>query len=169
MAAGDSATEMGAKDLVIERVFDAPRERVFEVFTRPEHIQKWWGPKMVENPVAEFDARPGGAMFIAERDAGGATLYLAGVVREIERPSRLVFAFHYVNEKRERITPPARSGLPAAWADEIVTTVALSAEDSRTRVTITTHLSEEMLVWGSRAREGWAETLDKIGDVIAAT
>src|SRR5712691_9059122 len=129
-------------DLLIERVFDAPRERVFDVFTKPEHIQKWWGPKMVGNPIAEFDARPGGAMFIGERDPSGAMLYLAGMVREIARPSRIVFAFHYANEKRERISPPARSGLPATWGDEIVTTVALSADGPRTRARITTHLSD---------------------------
>lgn len=167
MAASDSVSEMPTADLVVERVYDAPRERVFEVFTKPEHIQKWWGPKMVGNAIAEFDARPGGAMFIGERHGSGAMMYLAGLVREIERPSRLVFAFHYANEKRERVSPPTRSGLPATWGDEIVTTVTLSAEGPRTRVTITTHLSGEMAVWGGRAREGWAETLDKIGYAIA--
>ena len=45
MAVGDSVGEAAAKDLVVERVFDAPRERVFEVFTTSEHIQKWWGPE----------------------------------------------------------------------------------------------------------------------------
>jgi uncharacterized protein YndB with AHSA1/START domain len=167
MAASDSVTEVPTKDLVIERVFDAPRERVFDVFTTPAHIQKWWGPKMVGNLIAEFDARPGGAMFIGERHESGAMLYLAGSVREIERPSRIVFAFHYANEKRERISPPDRSGLPATWDEEIVTTVTLSAEGPRTRATITTHLSDDMAVWGGRAREGWAQTLDKIGYAIA--
>src|SRR5438034_8725004 len=167
MAARDNVVEVPTKELVVERVFDAPRERVFEVFTQPEHIQKWWGPKMVGNPIAEFEARPGGPMFIGERHASGAMLYLAGAIREIERPSRLVFAFHYANEKRERISPPVRSGLPATWGEDIVTTVTLSAEGPRTRVRITTHLSDDMAVWGGRAREGWAQTLDKIGYAIA--
>ena len=122
---------------------------------------------MVGNAVAEFDPRPGGKLFISERGPDGAMLHLAGLVREITRPSRLVFAFHYANEKRERVSPPARSGLPVTWGDDIVTTVTLSAEGSRTRVMITTHLSDEMAVWGGRAREGWAQTLDKIGYAIA--
>jgi uncharacterized protein YndB with AHSA1/START domain len=155
------------KELVVERVYDAPRERVFEVFTKGEHIQKWWGPKGVGNAIAEFDARPGGAMFMAERLPSGPLFYIAGSVLEIERPSRIVFAFHYANEKRERITPPDRSGLPATWADEIVTTVMLAAEGSRTRVTITTRVTDEMAVWAGRAREGWAQTLDKIGYAVA--
>ena len=98
MGARDSVAEdMASKDLVVERVFDAPRERVFDMFTRPEHLQKWWGPKMVSIPVAEIDARPGGKIFIAERAPEGAMVYIAGVVREIERPSRLVFAIYFAN------------------------------------------------------------------------
>src|SRR2546430_1851997 len=122
---------------------------------------------MVGNPIAEFEARPGGTFFIGERHADGTMLYLAGLVREIERPSRFVLAFHYANEKRERVSPPARSGLPTTWGDEIVTTVTLFADGPRTRVTVNTHVSAEMAVWGERAREGWAQTFDKIGYAIA--
>ena len=51
MAARDNVVKMPIKELVIERVFDAPRERVFDVFTQPEHVQKWWGPKGVGSAV----------------------------------------------------------------------------------------------------------------------
>ena len=170
MAAGDSVAEVATEDLVIERVFDAPRERVFDVFTKAEHIQKWWGPKGVSIPVAEFDARPGGRIFIGQTlpdSTEDTMLYLAGVVREIERPSHLMFAFHYANEERERVSPSARSGLPRAWNDEIVTTVTLSAEGRRTRVTIIAHRSGVTALWRERAREGWGQTLDKIDAAIA--
>ena len=167
MAVRDSVNEMATEELMIERVFDAPRERVFDVFTKPEHIQKWWGPKGVGNPIVEFEARPGGAMFFGECVPGLPVFYLAGEVREIERPSLVVFAFHYANEKRERITPTERSGIPATWKGEIVTRVALTAEGSRTRVTITTRVTAEMQVWAGRARLGWAESLDKFGYALA--
>jgi uncharacterized protein YndB with AHSA1/START domain len=158
---------MATKDLVIERVFDAPRERVFDVFTQPEHLQKWWGPKMVGISVAEFDARPGGKIFMAERHLDGAIYYIAGVVREIERPSRLVFAIHFANEKRERVSPPARSGLGAVWDGEIVSNVTFSAEERRTRVTIRTERSGVTAEWSEGARYGWGESLDKLGHAIA--
>ncbi|TMG69962.1 MAG: SRPBCC domain-containing protein, partial [Chloroflexi bacterium] len=58
MAASSVADEVASKEIVIERVFDAPRERVFDVFTQPEHLQKWWGPKMFSVPISEFEARP---------------------------------------------------------------------------------------------------------------
>jgi len=161
MAARDNVVEMPIKELVIERVFDAPRERVFDVFTQPEHVEKWWGPKGVSNTVAEFEARPGGKIFIAERALDGATIYIAGVVREIERPSRVLYAIHFADAERRRVAPPAHSGLGDTWDDEIVTLVTFSAEGQRTRMTIRT-LSGFTAEWGEKARFGWAESLDKL-------
>ena len=162
MAARDNVVEVPTKELIIERVFDAPRERVFDVFTQPEHLQKWWGPKMVGIPVAEFEARPGGNIFIAERAPDGAMNYIAGVVREIERPSRVLFAIHFADVDGTRVAPPAHSGLGDTWDDDIVTLVTFSAEGRRTRMTIRT-LSGFTAEWGEKARLGWAESLDKLG------
>jgi uncharacterized protein YndB with AHSA1/START domain len=167
MAARDSVTEVPTKDLVIERVFDAPRERVFDVFTTPEHLQKWWGPKMVGIPVAEFDARPGGKIFFGERSLDRGMVYIAGVVRAIERPSRVIFAIHFADAYRRRVAPPAGAGLPDNWDGEIVSDVAFSAEGRRTRVTIRTLRSGVTAEWLEMARYGWGEALDKLGHAIA--
>jgi uncharacterized protein YndB with AHSA1/START domain len=165
MAARDSVAEGMAKELVIERVFDAPRERVFDVFTQPEHLRKWWGPKIVAIAFADFEAHPGGKIFIAERRPDGAMDYIAGVVREIERPSRVVFAIHFADADGRRVAPPAGAGLPENWDDEIVTLVTFSAEGRRTRMTIHA-LSGFTPEWGEMARLGWGESLDKLGIVV---
>src|SRR2546429_2627611 len=153
-------------DLVIERVFDAPRERVFDVFTQAEHVQKWWGPEMVGIPFAEFEARTGGKIFIAERGPDGATIYIAGVVREIERPSRVVFAIHFADADRRRVAPPARSGLGDTWEEEIVSSVTFSAEGRRTRVTVRVTRSGLTADFMEGARGGWGQTLDKLGYAV---
>jgi len=121
MAARDGVAKEVAKEIVIERVFDAPRERVFDVFTQPEHLRKWWGPKGMSVPIAEFEARPGGRIFLGQRAPDGAMHYNAGVVREIERPSRIVFTIYFADADRRRVAPPAGVGLPATWDEEIVT------------------------------------------------
>lgn len=167
MAARDSVTEVPTKEIVIERVFDAPRERVFEVFTTPEHLQKWWGPKMVSVPVAEFEARPGGRIFLGQRGPDGATLYIAGVVREIERPTRIAFAIHFADERKERVPPPSGVGLPGSWQGEILATVTLVAEGQRTRVTVRQSLLSLSAEWGEMARAGWGQSLDKLGYAVA--
>jgi len=166
MAAGDNVAEVPTKELVIERVFDAPRERVFDVFTQPEHLQKWWGPKRLSVSTAEFEARPGGKIFLGQRGPDGATHYNAGVVREIERPSRLVFTMYFADADRRRVAPPAGTGLPRTWDEEIVTLVTFSAEGRRTRVTIRT-LSGFTAEWAEKARLGWGESLDKLGYAVA--
>jgi uncharacterized protein YndB with AHSA1/START domain len=166
MAARDNVVEVPTKELVIERVFDAPRERVFDVFTQPEHLQKWWGPKRLSVSTAEFEARPGGKIFLGQRGPDGATHYNAGVVREIERPSRLVFTMYFADADRRRVAPPAGTGLPRTWDEEIVTLVTFSAEGRRTRVTIHT-LSGFTAEWAEKARLGWGESLDKLGYAVA--
>src|ERR1700738_831901 len=118
---------------------------------------------MVGISVAEFDARPGGTLCLGERYLDGAVIYLAGVVREIERPSRLVFAMHFANEKRERVSPPALSGLGGAWDGEIVSDVTFKAEGQRTRVTIRNERSGVTAEWSEKARYGWGQALDKLG------
>ena len=165
MVATDSVV---SDDVVVERVLDAPRERVFDAFTKAEHLQKWWGPKMAGVAIAEYDARPGGKVFLGERYPDGSMVYLAGAVREIERPSRLVFAIHFANEKRERVAPPVHAGLGAAWVGEIVSTVMFSAEGPRTRVTIRTERSGVTAEWSEKARYGWGESLDKLEAFIGS-
>ena len=166
MAARDSVTEVPTEEIVIERVFDAPRERVFEVLTTPEHLQKWWGPKLIGVPVAEFEARPGGQIFLGERGPDGATHYVAGVVREIERPTRIAFAIHFANERKERVPPPSGAGLPGIWQGEIRATVTLVAEGQRTRVTVRQSLWSLSAEWGEMARAGWGQSLDKLGYAV---
>jgi uncharacterized protein YndB with AHSA1/START domain len=153
-------------DLVIERVFDAPRERVFDAFTQPEHLQKWWGPKTVSVPVSEFDARPGGKIFLGQRGPDGAMHYNAGVVREIDRPSRLVFAIHFADADRRRVAPPPGTGLPDTWDADIVSSVTFSAEGRRTRVTIRVSRSGVSAQWIEGARMGWAQALDKLARAV---
>jgi len=167
MAASDNVVEVPSAGLAVERVFDAPRERVFDAFTKAEHLRNWWGPKMNSILFMEFDARPGGKILLGERGADGAVHYIAGTVREVVRPSRLVYGIHFADADGTRVAPPAMTGLPATWTDDIVTLVELAAEGTRTRVTIHT-LSGFTAEWAGKARYGWAESLDKLEAVLAS-
>jgi len=78
MTGSDTATE-----LVITRVFDAPREQVWKAWTDPEHFKKWWGPEHFTAPVSEIDLRVGGTYFNCMRSPDGKDYYTTGVYREI--------------------------------------------------------------------------------------
>jgi uncharacterized protein YndB with AHSA1/START domain len=79
------------RELVIERVFDAPPELVFQAWTQPAHLARWWGPKGFTNPVCEVDLRVGGAWRIVMRAPNGVEYPGGGIYREIVVPERLVF------------------------------------------------------------------------------
>jgi uncharacterized protein YndB with AHSA1/START domain len=86
------APESAAKrEVVITRVFDAPRGLVFKAWTDPKHMAQWWGPRGFTNPICELDARVGGAWRIVMRSPAGIEYPCGGVYREIVEPERLVF------------------------------------------------------------------------------
>jgi uncharacterized protein YndB with AHSA1/START domain len=80
-------------EIVITRLFNAPRHLVFEAMTRPEHIKRWWG--MLDEgysvPVCEVDLRVGGKWRFVNRMPNGETVAFRGVYKEIKAPERLVF------------------------------------------------------------------------------
>ena len=80
------------RDIVIVRSFDASRETVFDAWTKPEHVARWWDPSRVPLAGCEIDLRPNGAFRFEHRGADGPGHVFAGVYREIARPARLVFA-----------------------------------------------------------------------------
>jgi uncharacterized protein YndB with AHSA1/START domain len=83
------------REIVTERVFDAPRERVWAAFTDPELIPRWWGLRATITVVDELDLRPGGAWRFVEHNSDGTSAGFRGVYREISEPERLVYTFEY--------------------------------------------------------------------------
>jgi uncharacterized protein YndB with AHSA1/START domain len=85
-------TTPSEQEICLTRLFDAPRELVFEAMTKPEHVKHWWGHlgEGYSVPVCEIDFRVGGAWrFVNRHPKGDAVFY--GVYREIVPPSRVVF------------------------------------------------------------------------------
>jgi len=81
-------------ELTITRVFDAPRELVFEVWTNPDHLAKWWGPTGFTTESCTVKLEPGGGWRMCIRNAAdGSEHWARGAYREIDRPARLVFSF----------------------------------------------------------------------------
>jgi uncharacterized protein YndB with AHSA1/START domain len=84
----DAAT---ARELVITRVFDAPRSLAFRAWTGPKHVAQWWGPHEFTNSVCELDVRPGGAIRIHMRGPNGTVYPMTGIYLEVVESERLVF------------------------------------------------------------------------------
>jgi uncharacterized protein YndB with AHSA1/START domain len=96
----------GDLELIIERVIGLPAEQLFELWTDPEHLRHWWGPKdEAGRPVAvifrEADLREGGAWRVGLRAPDGKEYWQHGVYRAIVRPSRLAFTFTWESDDPE--------------------------------------------------------------------
>jgi uncharacterized protein YndB with AHSA1/START domain len=78
------------REIVLTRIFDAPRAAVFEAWTKAEHVKHWWDPSGVPLSACEIDLRPNGAFRWVNSAHGGEHTF-AGTYREITAPARLVF------------------------------------------------------------------------------
>ena len=81
------------QDLVMERVFDAPRDLVWKVITDPERITNWWGPHGYTTTVEEMDVRPGGRWRFIQHTTGGEDVPFKGEYLEVVPPERVVQTF----------------------------------------------------------------------------
>jgi uncharacterized protein YndB with AHSA1/START domain len=83
------------QDLVMERVFDAPRELVWKVITDPKRVSDWWGPHGYTTTVVEMDVRVGGRWRYIQHTTGGEDVPFKGEYLEVVPPERLVDTFIY--------------------------------------------------------------------------
>jgi len=84
-------TESADREIVARRVFDAPRELVFKMWTDPQHVAKWWGPKGFTNTIHEMDVRPGGVWQFVMHGPDGVDYKNKNVFIEVVKPERLVY------------------------------------------------------------------------------
>src|SRR5262249_7722912 len=125
-----------AADLVISRVFDAPRELVWKVFTDPQHIKNWWGPKDFTCPYVTVDLRVGGAFHYAMRSPDGKEGWTKVLIREIIPQERLVCSMFF-SDKDGNLKTPADYGMPPDFPESMFDVYTFeTVEGKKTRLTI---------------------------------
>jgi uncharacterized protein YndB with AHSA1/START domain len=88
-------TFISDKEILVTRIFNAPRELVFKVYTDPELLPRWWGPAIYETIVEKMDVRPGGSWRFIHKDKEGKEYAFHGDYREVQEPERIVQTFIY--------------------------------------------------------------------------
>ena len=168
MAARNKAPTTSEDTLVIERVFDAPRELLWKAWTEPEHMMRWWGPKGFTSPACKIDFRVGGKYLFAMQSPEfneGQPIWSTGVYREIVPLERIVCTDCFADEKGN-IVPATHYGMGADIPLEMLVTVTFEDLDGKTRMT----LRHEGLPAGEMrdgAGVGWNESFDKLADYVA--
>ena len=95
MIVSANAASVEDRELVLTRLIDAPREKLFRAWTDPELLRQWFAPLPYTTPTAELDVRPGGSSLIVMRAPDGTDMPLNGVYLEVIRNERLVFTNAY--------------------------------------------------------------------------
>jgi uncharacterized protein YndB with AHSA1/START domain len=96
MASAANSAVADDRVLIIERVFDAPRDMVWDAFTNPKHLLSWMGPRDHPATTYQADARPGGKWRGCLRSSDGKEeLWQSGVFHEVTRPERIVYTFQW--------------------------------------------------------------------------
>jgi len=147
-------TTPSEREIVIERVFDAPRELVFEAWTMPQHVTHWWDPSGAPLAICEIDLRPNGAFRFVNSGPEGAKYPFSGFYREITPPARLVMGG----------PSPVSNG-------ESICTLVFSEHDGRTRLTMTfacQSRADRDAFLRMRVDEGTTLTLDNLDEYLRA-
>ena len=144
-------------EITLTRLFDAPRELVWEAMTKPEHVRRWWGclDERYSVPVCEIDLRVGGTWRFVGRGPEGDFPAFFGEYLEIDRPGRLVYT---------EIFEP----FPDAAS---VVTQRLDEEQGKTRLTVTARYDSRQtrdIVLGTGMEKGAAVSYDRLEDVVSA-
>jgi uncharacterized protein YndB with AHSA1/START domain len=150
-----TVTTPSDREIVAERIFDAPRVRVFDAYTDSRLIPEWWGPRGVTTEIDKMDARPGGDWRFVCRDAEGETAF-RGTYREITPPERISETFEW-------------EGMPG-----YVLVESADFEDLGGRTKVTTTLlfhttGERDGMLSSGMETGMNESHDRLAELLART
>ncbi len=152
-ATGATVTKPSDREIRTERVFAAPRDRVWAVYTDPALIPEWWGPRGVTTVVDKMDMRVGGDWRFVMKTDGGESGF-RGTYREITPPERVVQTFEW-------------EGLPG---HVLIETVELEDLGDRTKVTTTSlfHTTEERDgMFDAGMEDGLNESYARLDELLA--
>ena len=140
------------RDLVVSRLIDAPRELVFQAWTDPEQIARWWGPRGFVTVEHDMDIRPGGAYWFVMRSPEGTDHRKRGVYREIVAPERIAFTF-------------AWEAADGTLGHETLVTVTFDAVDDKTRLTLRQGAFDSVAGRDDHVI-GWTSCLERFGNYM---
>lgn len=148
-----TSIDVEERELVITRIFDAPRDEVFRAWTELDRVARWWGPQGFVTTYCDMDIRPGGTFRVCMRSPEGAEHWKRGVYREVVAPERLVFTFAWEDAE----------GKPG---HQTLVTVTFVERGGRTELTLRQAIFETVAARDDH-RRGWTSSLRRFAEYLA--
>ena len=166
-----SGANVPVRDFVVTRLLAAPRALVWQAWTEVGHLQRWFGPKGCTIPACTLDLKPGGVFHYGLRTPDGQEMWGKWTFREIAPPENLVLISSF-SDAQGGVT---RHPLSASWPLEMFSTMTLTEEEGKTRLTLrwSPHGANETERRTFDAaqegmNQGWNGTLDQLESYLAA-
>lgn len=151
-------------DVVISRVFNAPRKLVWKAWTDPEHLMRWWGPKDYTSPICKIDFRVGGKYLYCMRSPDGLDLWSTGTYLEIVPIEKIVWTDSFSDEQGN-VVPASTYGMADDFPLEFRVTLLLDEVDGKTKFTLK-HSGLPPGEMEEMTAAGWNESLDKLAETL---
>lgn len=155
----------GKRELVIVRIFDAPRELFWKYWTEPEYFKRWWGPEGFTTPVCRIDFHVGGIYRNCMKSPEGENYWSTGIYREIIEPERIVYTDSF-SDAEGNLVPASYYEMSEDWPLELLVTVKFEEyEGNKTRLT----LKHAVFPTGEDCdltEAGWNESFDKLEEYL---
>ncbi len=149
-----SASDTSDRELVITRIFNAPRKLVFEVFTDPKHVIHWWGPNGFTNTIHSMNVKPGGEWKLTMHGPDGVDYPNVIKYKEVIKPEKLVW---WHGDDKD----------PAQFES----TVIFEDEGKKTKLTMKmvfrTKAEKDFVVEKYGALEGQSQTMDRLEQYLS--
>ncbi|HXZ13760.1 MAG TPA: SRPBCC family protein [Candidatus Sulfotelmatobacter sp.] len=152
-----TAEKISSREIVLTRIFDAPRELVWNAWTDPKQVARWWGPRGFTTTIHEMDLRPGGRWRQTMHGPDGAAYPCEFVFSEVVSPKRIVYSM--------------KGGKKGGRTIECETTWTFEALDGKTKLTLRMVFASasdaEFAIKTHGAIEGGEQTLARLGEYLA--
>jgi uncharacterized protein YndB with AHSA1/START domain len=146
--------ERGKQEVVITRIFDAPRNLVFKAYTDPDLISQWLGPRRFTTIVEKMDVRPGGIWRFVNRDVGGNEYAFHGVFHDIVSPESIVRTFEF-------------EGTPGHVSLETLTLEEIGGKTKVTGKSVFQSVEDRDEMLREGMEEGVIESMDRLAELLA--
>jgi uncharacterized protein YndB with AHSA1/START domain len=145
--------EPGKQEVIVTRIFDAPRDLVFKTYLDPDLISEWWGPRSLTTKVEKMEARPGGSWRLVQRDPQGNEYAFHGVYHDVTPSERVIQTFEF-------------EGMPGHVSLETCIFEESQGRTIMTERSVFQSVEDRDGMLESGMREGMAESMDRLAELL---